>query len=375
MTTEKMFFELLQVAVGQRQNLSSIPSSKEWWWIKSMAEKQFLKGIAFHGLERLPKEQRPERDILLEWIAQSEFIIKQNIRTTNVCKALCEKLDNDGFKCCILKGQANHAYYGKELGPLRVCGDIDIWIVPQNKTLKHPVNEVLTYFEKKNNIESLCWLHIEVKPVNQVPVEVHLRPSFFNSPIRNKRLLSLFDFDKCVVNKYIDEIELPVLKTDYDVIFQLNHLYRHLIDEGVGLRQVLDYYMLLKTWHTQKELSKEEVIKIVDSLGMKRFSQALMYVLQVVFNAESSLLLCTPSEKDGRFLLNEIMTAGNFGHYDPRMKDLAIKKGALSYQLNRTYRRFKRNFRFLTSYPEEVIFEPIARASHFIWRKFRMWRF
>ena len=366
-----LFFELLQVAIGRRQQLSSVPSAKEWREMMGMAEKQSLSGIAFYAVERLPKEQWPSQDVLFEWLAQSEQIEGQNRRTTEVCKALCEKFDKDGFRCCILKGQANHAYYGEELGKHRVCGDVDIWVVPKDKSLKHPVKEVLTYLERKGLIESLCWLHAEVKPFHHVPVEVHLRPSFFNSPIRNRRFLRLFNFDKCVCRKEIDGIELPVLETDYDVIFQLNHLYRHLIDEGVGLRQVLDYYMLLKTWHAKGGRTKDEVMTIVERLGMKRFVHALMYVLQVVFNAESSLLLCHPSEKDGRFLLSEILTAGNFGHYDPRMRELEVKKGALSYQLNRTYRRFTRNLRFLTSYPEEVIWEPIARASHVVWRKWR----
>ena len=73
--------------------------------------------------------------------------------------------------------------------------------------------------------------------------------------------------------------------------------------------------------------------------------------------------------------MEEIMAAGNFGHYDERMKTLAVKKGKLSYQLQKALRRFKRNLRFLTSYPGEVICEPIARVEHFLWRKYRLYRF
>ena len=73
--------------------------------------------------------------------------------------------------------------------------------------------------------------------------------------------------------------------------------------------------------------------------------------------------------------MEEMMAAGNFGHYDERMKTLAVKKGKLSYQLQRALRRFKRNLRFLTSYPEEVICEPLARIYHFIWRKLALYRF
>lgn len=73
--------------------------------------------------------------------------------------------------------------------------------------------------------------------------------------------------------------------------------------------------------------------------------------------------------------MEEMMAAGNFGHYDERMKTLAVKKGKLSYQLQKARRRFKRNLRFLTSYPEEVICEPLARIYHFIWRKLALYRF
>ena len=84
-------------------------------------------------------------------------------------------------------------------------------------------------------------------------------------------------------------------------------------------------------------------------------------------------MLCEPNEKDGRFLLNEIMTAGNFGQGDPRMGELNTSS-TLKRQLSQAIRRFKRNMRFLTSYPGEVIWEPAARAQHFAWKKLRLWR-
>lgn len=108
---------------------------------------------------------------------------------------------------------------------------------------------------------------------------------------------------------------------------------------------------------------------------MGRFASALMYVLQKIFDMDCSELLCAPSEHHGSFLLDEMMLAGNFGHYDARMRTLEVKKGKLSYQLQKAARRFKRNLRFLSSYPEEVIWEPIARVEHFLWRKYRLYRF
>ena len=165
------------------------------------------------------------------------------------------------------------------------------------------------------------------------------------------------------------------MNIDYDVIYQMNHIYRHLIDEGVGLRQVLDYYMLLKAWYKENgSKKKEDIMQTIRHLGMGRFASALMYVLQKVFCMPDEWLLCEPSEKHGQFLLNEIMIAGNFGHDDPRMASLNVKGGQLSYQISHAWRRIKRNMRFFTSYPEEVFWEPYARMSHFVWKKLGLWR-
>lgn len=160
----------------------------------------------------------------------------------------------------------------------------------------------------------------------------------------------------------------------------MNHIYRHLLDEGVGMRQILDFYVLLKAYQKERQVQSEMMnvdvlMKHICDCGMKRFASALMFVLQEIFGLDDEELLCPVSEKHGVFLMEEMMAAGNFGHYDERMKVLAVKKGKLSYQLQKAQRRFKRNLRFLTSYPEEVICEPLARIYHFIWRKLALYRF
>ena len=378
------FYTILQSAIGKPVRLSHTLSEKEWNEIFGLAKKQALVGIMFEGIERLPQAQWPPRNVVLQWAMMVESIKHRNRQTTDVCLRLTEALGKDGFETCILKGQANHVYYDAlnsehSLGLLRICSDIDAWIWPKEKTV-HPVKSIIDYCQKKKILLSLCHLHAEVKHVNGVPVEIHFRPSFLNAPWRDRYFQLLFQsaqFEK--VN--IDGCgELTKLRVDYDLLFQMNHIYRHLLDEGVGMRQVLDFYMLLKAY--QKEsLVRNDLMdgsalqRHVKACGMGRFASALMYVLQKIFDMDSSELLCAPSEHHGSFLLDEMMLAGNFGHYDARMSTLEVRKGKLSYQLQKASRRFKRNLRFLTSYPGEVICEPIARVEHFLWRKYRLYRF
>lgn len=378
------FYTILQSAIGKTVQLSHTLSEKEWNEIFGLAKKQALVGIMFEGVERLPQEQWPPRNVVLQWAMMVESIKHRNRQTTDVCLRLTEALSKDGFETCILKGQANHVYYDglnseHSLGPLRICGDVDAWIWPKEKT-KHPVKSIIDYCQSKKILLSLCHLHAEVKPVNGVPVEIHFRPSFLNTPMRDRYFQRLFQsahFEKVNIDGCC---KLTKLRVDYDLLFQMNHIYRHLLDEGVGMRQVLDFYMLLKAYR------KESLVRVnlmdgsalqrhVKACGMGRFASALMYVLQKIFDMDSSELLCVPSEHHGSFLLDEMMLAGNFGQYDARMRALVVKKGKLSYQLQKASRRFKRNLRFLTSYPEEVIWEPIARVEHFLWRKYRLYRF
>lgn len=368
-----LFVELLQVATGIRDCLSHNPTDKEWKQILDISLKQSLAGFVFVGIERLPEEQWPPISIKLQWIGIVTEIENRNILTTNVCHQLCKKLEQDGFKTCVLKGQANYAYYPKQLLNRRSCGDIDVWITPK-EDCKHPVTKTLKYLEKELGLIGLCWLHANINNINGVPIEVHFRPSFMNAPINNKRFLQYFStFDDCVCQKEIERgISIPGMKHEYEIIYQMSHIYRHLIDEGVGLRQIVDYYFLLKF---DGEANKEDFKHAIDHLGMKRFASALMWVLQEIFAMSNEQLIYEPSEKDGRFLLNEIMLAGNFGHSDSRMTALKVEEGKLFYQVCKAWRRIKRNMRFFSSYPSEVIFEPYARIWHFAWKKGKMWRF
>ena len=380
----KDFFLILQSAIGENVRLTHSLSHDEWEEMFDLAKKQALLGLAFEGVKKLPKEQWPQGDIVLKWTMATEQVKRQNLQTTNVCLRLNDIFAKEGFETCILKGQANHVYYdrlidGVSLGMLRVCGDVDAWIWPKEKIL-HPVKSIIDYCQRRNILLSLCHLHAEVKPINGVPIEIHFRPSFLNAPWRNRNFQRVFKaavFDNAKID---DSGIVKKLRVDYDLIFQMNHIYRHLLDEGVGLRQVFDFYVLLKDYNKERNvrtelMGKEEMMKIISSCGMKRFATALMYVLKDIFHVGNDELICGISEKDGLFLQDEMMMAGNFGHYDTRMNAIEVRKGKLSFQLQRASRRFMRNLRFLSSYPEEVICEPFARIAHFLWRKLRLYRF
>lgn len=370
-----LFIELLQVSLGTRDKLSRVPLSTEWTVVYDEAERQAVEGIILAGLELLPENQRPPQDILLQWIGVCQQIESQNKITTKACKEFCDKIDKDGFLACVLKGQSNYRYYPNEMINRRSCGDIDVWVLPKERGCKHPVRRVLDYVKANFDVDGLCWLHTSHIGTNYVPVEVHFRPSFMSEPYHNRRFLKYFgNIEDCREIANLDGKVIPVMKIDEDVIYQMNHIFRHLIDEGVGLRQIVDYFFLMTAWNKEHKRSKPETMKIVSWLGMKKFAGALMYVLREVCGMKDEMLLCPVSVPDGKFLMNEIMLSGNFGQGDPRMTEINAQ-GYFSFRAKQACRRFKRNMRFLTSYPGEVIWEPIVRVEHFVWKKLKLWIF
>ena len=157
-----------------------------------------------------------------------------------------------------------------------------------------------------------------------------------------------------------ERIPVPTLKLNR--VFILVHIYRHLFSEGIGLRQLLDYYYVLNQGFTEEE--RRETLQVLASLKMLRFAGAVMYVLQRVFGMDDRYLLLPSDEKEGRFLLNEIMLSGNFGHYDER-----IKRNKKDGELNIFLRRVTRNFRFLKCYPSEVLWSPLFKIWHYVMRQ------
>lgn len=387
--TDGYFFELLQVAIGNRDSLSGVPTPEEWEEIYEISKKQTLVGIAFKGVERLPQEQLPPSRRIRQWYMKADKIRKKNEKINIDCAKTCYTLAKKGFHSCIIKGQANIRNYSLsptltkgtedskpdnfrmegDLGWYRTSGDIDVWVW----TDSGKVSEVISFFVAKQKDADPHYHHVDCNLITENSTEIHYRPSWMSAPWRNATLQRFCNECKSDIGRY--PVILPdgrktfffVPSIEFDAVYQLVHVYRHLFAEGIGLRQMLDYCMVIQRLNAEQRAG---AYRTLCQLGMRSFVATTMYVMQNVFGMKNEYLLCAPNEKDGRILINEIMLAGNFGHSDERItvtrEENAAKWGIM---------KLIRNMKFLTSYPEEVICEPLFRVFHWAWRTFKLWRF
>ena len=348
------FFELIQVAIGARDRLSAVPGNREEWeeLFKVVGQHNLLP-LTFPVIDTLHDEVDVPLGVYSRWAMVDEKVRRKNESHIAACRHLYKLFADDGFRTCILKGQAAAALYPRP--ELRHCGDIDIWV-------EGGIRKVVEYLRQRYQLKKIVYHHCDVQMLKGINVEVHFTPTWMNAPGRNRKLQDYFGaVSDAQFSNYDGALGFCVPTLRFDAVYMLLHIYRHVLDEGVGLRQLLDYYYVLKA------MSGEErtlVLQDLKKLGFTHFAAAVMYVLRKVFMASDELLLMAPDERLGAFLLEEIMISGNFGRFDPRN---AHKKGETILQ--HTKRKITRALRFIKYFPGEVIWMPGFMLWQYLWRR------
>lgn len=354
---QRIFFDFLQFCIGSVADIPASVKDADWKVLYVIAKKQALLGVLFYGIRRLPKELAPEQKLLMQWMVMAEQIRKQNIRLFQDSVKVCKNFENKGFANCILKGQGNALLYPDPY--MRTPGDIDIYLSGGRK-------KIMKYVDRVCPNQVMRYHHVDF-PVMKTAIEVHFTPSYMFYPIHNRRMQKWFE--KVMGEQCNHRVSLPdgygeihVPQVSFNVIYILSHLYRHIFTEGIGLRQLLDYYYVLIS--DDLLLISDRVQKDLKHLGLWKFAQAVMFVMKEVFGLSEDRMIAPMDEREGRFLLDEIMRGGNFGQYDDRM---GSKVG--ESKIHRYFRMNLRNLRFVKHYPTEALSEPLFRTWFAVWKK------
>ena len=401
---QRIFFEFLRFCIGTVQEVPSSLKGADWRVLYAMARKQCLVGVLFDGIKRLPADVGMDKGLLFQWMAQNQTLRKANARLDKAAVEVAEWFGRKGFRTCVLKGQGNALLYPP--GMERTPGDIDLWVDGGDR-------KVVSFVRSLSPDEKVCYHHIGFPEYNGVEVEVHFRPSFLFCFRYNRRLQGYYErvMDEQFAHrvKLGGQGEVAVPKAEFNLVFQLTHIFTHLMNEGIGLRQLLDYFFVLKntdfignadgdgfllntdfTDYTDKFLGSTDgdgfllntdctdntdkdggnadgvdrrlLQDELRRLGLWEFAGAVMYIMKEVFGLEDNRLIVPPDVKRGRLVLKEVLEAGNFGQYDKRNW---FGHSALGHNLQRLYR----DMRLVRYFPEEALSEPFFRIWHFFWRK------
>ena len=371
MINTSVIFDFLKYCLGAKGDMSNVMAGMDWRLLYEFASKQAMLGVCFDGIERLGKEypeelkQNPiDRNLLMSWMGAAQQIRRQNVKVNVVAGKLYSMLREDGLRCCILKGQGNALMYPNPYS--RNPGDIDVWVNASRE-------QITEYAKKHFELEDDMRFHHLETTMDGVPVELHFFPGIMNNLVYNARLQKWFKRNadlQCsnVVSLPDDAGEIAVPTAAFNVVYQLTHLYHHFFDEGIGMRQIVDYYFVVI--RDELLVIRDELLVIRDTLqrelkylGLWKFAGAVMYVLHEVIGLSEEKMIAPMDEKRGKLLLAEILNGGNFGRHFTKYGHFTQQGMAKKYFL-----KIWRNMHFVRYYPAEALSEPLFRTWHFFWR-------
>ena len=359
------FFAFLKYCLGYKGNISRVVDSMDWQELYSFASKQALLGLCFDGIERLGKENPEElrlnpigRELLMTWMGKAHQISRQNRKVNAVAGKLFSMLKKDGLRCCVLKGQGNALMYPNPYS--RTPGDVDVWIDASRE-------RIMEYTQKKFELgDDIRLQHLETS-LDGVPVELHFFPCSMNNPLYHARLQKWFRRNADLQCSHIVGLpdgagDIAIPTSAFNVVYQLCHLYHHFFDEGIGMRQIIDYYYVVSMLNVNCEMLTW-LPKDLKHLGLWKFAGAVMYVLHEALGLSEEKMIAPMDEKRGKLLLAEILNGGNFGKH-------FTKYGGFTHQSmgKKYFLKIWRNMHFVRYYPAEALSEPIFRTWHFFWR-------
>ena len=304
-----MLFELIQIAFGYKRQLERQLSPKEWSEVYEQASKQTVLGIVFDGVQKLPKEQWPPQAVLFEWIGQTEQIKQQNRKVNAVLKDLALFFNANGIRYAVVKGQIVGSYYSNS--QLRQAGDIDYYVESSD-------------FERAKQLIESTWGVAFEETEGHHHVEFEYKGVFFE---QHHTLIKLYDKEK---NEYwerlmketfksmeIEGVPVSVLSPTLHSLYIFLHLYHHLLELGVGLRQFCDWAAILHA--CKNEIDHQAIRKHLELLGIERAYRAcgcLLIDYLGLPKVEFTYELKSSDKRYSKRILDVVMYRGNMGHYN-----------------------------------------------------------
>ena len=287
-------------------------NASEWETVHLECLRHQVVGIVFRAVNLLPKNQQPPLRIIFQWASEAELVRGQNKMLYEEVARLTQLFDARNRKTAVLKGPANAILYPDFF--IRQIGDIDLWVDGGRKELVSLLRDLKFDFD---NDDMLSTHHVRsCFGKNNISVEFHYKPSSeCDNPFTNSRMHVYLNNKIKNAERVQEGFYAPSI--DFALIMQLAHIQWHFLENGIGFKQLVDYYILLSRSTQNNRL---EVASKLKSFGLWKMCGAVMWIMEHVFGLVPEKMLTKPDESRGRILLAEINAGGNFG-MNPQKQD------------------------------------------------------
>ena len=334
---EDTFFALLRSALwGAGEELPASLTSTELSNIMQMADKQAVAGLVANAI--IQNKINIGKSAPIKLFALSQQIKASNINLNKEIAEFVSLMNSNDIDYFIVKGQTVAALYREQ--HTRMSGDIDFYVKDYKRTTETLSKEWHITLPEKLIDKEASFTH------NNSLYEIHKTFVEFGSKGHQKYWDELTKTPPYPID--IDGVKVNTFEPTLYAVYVFIHLFFHFIREGVGLRQLCDWAMVLQEW--KDEIDKNKLQEILHELGIEKAYCAFGYILLDKLGLEYFPLAISVKDIDtSHKILKDIMRVGNFGKYGRKNK-----KGKWSYKFETMRLTFRNVFKYYGLAPKEI---------------------
>lgn len=352
-TSYSNFLKLLRSELWQTP-LELTLSHSEFLSVYELASKQAVLGMVANSLIR--NNVSLDREDVMKVLAVQGRIIASNKAVNSELLLLCKLFVDNGIESIVVKGQTIGRYYPNPL--VRTPGDIDFYCNETNlpKVILAMANTWGIHTEGKPSEQHYELVH------NSIILELHHCLMKFASSKSQKIWDEIFRSSSPTIVE-VDGCLVPTLEPTLNVLYTFLHLYHHLVELGVGLRQFSDVAVLLKTHYNL--IDKKKFFDWLDALDFRKAFDIVQLILVNILGMDEKYALSPLSyDKDSLKAMNQFMDVvwfgGNFGFHGHNRRF----KFKIQYFSITTYRKLKLYYRFYRFSPREIKASVFSSIPH-----------
>lgn len=358
------FLEVVRVSLGLQENFSSEIDEITWRYLIRLAAGQAVTAMAFVGMQRYNKEVCPvPRYIYKRFLQYAVAVNNINQKHCTVLARIHKHLVDKGISHVFIKGLTAGARYPKP--ELRQCGDIDFVTDPSD------FRKTLTALSEIGKVSpDFGHEHHGMAKIDGVSVEPHFKVHNFQNPRNDKAMMDIFFevFPSELTTVDVAGSCVNAFPATMEALLYVSHMVNHVYEEGLGLRQVLDFAMFLRNLGDGLPgFDEERYSQWLSRMHMERADRIFTRICEKFLGVDPAIRAYRYSDKECRFadkMMDDILSVGNFGRMAFRSEGHGLMSSARNY-----FWVCGRVFKFIYLCPSEAAYWPLYKGVRFFYKK------
>lgn len=343
-----LYLSLLNYALWgtQTKNLVASLSHSQYCSLTKIAEEQATLGLISKALIDL--DVKLEMDDVCDAIAMVNTIENYNVQADKALVRFCQMMKDKGFRILVLKGQTLSLFY--RTPNLRQCGDIDFICHPDDlestvRFLKYDLGLILDD-EGSNKHAGF--------EMDGVKYEIHRMLTNFAYPPSHYYWENVF-MKEVWNHPYTVNVcgfPVPTLAPTYNALYIYEHIFFHLIMDGIGIRQFCDWALFLH--HHSSVIDEGLLTRHLKGVRLEKAYKRLgTFLIDKLGLPEEDFPLPIENGKHSQSesLLQNILQLGSFGH---NVRYYSTAHGPI-HAIEHLVRICKQGWHFVSYAPAEVL--------------------